>query len=173
MTIANDGKRATSSGCVYRGHEWPVWCEVLPTLTKWSGRFLENIVVRDMAGKAVAIKDKGEPSTRWKRATAAGRRMRCDWTTPSTTGRRRGRGPVPTDEGDMAVGNSVAWCPVVAMPGKTEVSFTLPPGWKANTPLAGSKRSFVAETRRELVSTACFWARAQRAFYAGRVELRW
>ena len=178
VTIANDGKRAHIKADVYvEGNELALFgVNTLPTLKNGQGDFLENIVVQDMAGKPVAVTDKGEAEY----VVADGdRRLALTYEVRLDHSKYDWPGGVEevlyhTDEGIMAVGNSLFLVPGVAMPGNTEVSFTLPPGWKAQTPwLAGSKPgSFVAETRRELVNNAMFLGTAHsERFMAGGVEL--
>lgn len=178
VTISNDGKRAHVKADVYvQGNELALFgVDVLPTLKNGQGDFLENIQVRDMAGKPVALKDKGEAEYELEEGD---RRLALTYEVRLDHAKYHWPGGVEevlyhTDEGIMAVGNSLFLVPGVAMPGKTEVSFTLPPGWKAQTPwLAGSKPgNFVAETRRELVSNAMFLGTAHsERFMAGGVEL--
>ncbi len=178
VTITNDGKRAFVQADVFvEGNELVLFgVDVLPTLKNGQGDFLENIVVRDMAGKPVALKDKGEAEYE---VADGDRRLALSYEVRLEHALYNWPAGVEevlyhTDEGIMAVGNSLFLVPGGAMPGKTEVSFTLPPGWRAQTPwLAGNKAgTFVATTRRELVNNALFLgtARSER-FMAGGVEL--
>lgn len=178
VTITNDGKRAHIKADVYvEGNELALFgVNTLPTLKNGQGEFLENIVVQDMAGKSVAFTDKGEAEY----VVAEGdRRLTLTYEVRLDHAEYHWPAGVEevlyhTNEGIMAVGNSLFLVPGVAMPGKTEVSFTLPPGWKANTPwVAGSRPgTFVAETRRQLVNNAMFLGTAHsERFMAGGVEL--
>jgi predicted metalloprotease with PDZ domain len=128
-----------------------------------------------MAGNAVALKDKGEGEYE----VDGDRRLRLSYDVRLEHDKYQWPGgneevSYHTDEGLMSVGYPLFIVPGVKMLGQTEVTFDLPAGWKANTPLrsAGKPGVFVAESRRELVNNAYFFGTARaETFTAGGVEM--
>jgi predicted metalloprotease with PDZ domain len=146
-----------------------------PQFKNGQADFLEHLAARDVAGGPLALTDKGEGEY----TVAGDRRIRLSYDVRLDHGRHAWPGGAEevayrTDEGVMATGNTLFLVPGVKMHGPTEVRFQMPPGWQAHTPWrAGSAaHSFVAATRRELVSNALFFgtARAEH-FSAGGIQL--
>lgn len=150
-------------------------CQPIAAMKNGQADLLENIVVRDLAGAAVALKDDGEGEYKLK----GDRRLvlsydvrlehdKYDW--PGGTEEVS----YHTDEGLMSTGYALFLVPGVTMPGKTEVRFELPQGWKANTPwrALAAPNTFEAGSRRELVNNALFLGTARAdTFKAGGIEI--
>jgi predicted metalloprotease with PDZ domain len=186
--FAHDGKpnhyKVSFDAGAQRAHvEADVWFEgnemvlfntmPIPALKNGQADLLENVRVSAMDGAAVPVKDKGEGEYE----VPGDRRLRLSYDVRLEHGKYEWPGgneevSYRTDEGLMAVGYALFLVPGVKMPGTTEVSFALPPGWKANTPWRSEGGKFVAESRRELVNNALFFgtARAEQ-FKAGGIDL--
>ncbi|MES2125841.1 MAG: hypothetical protein V4463_01095 [Pseudomonadota bacterium] len=136
---------------------------------------LENLAVRDMAGQAIAVKDKGEGEY----DIIGERRVRLSYDVRMEHDKvdwPPGNEEVAyhTEEGLMVTGYTLFIVPGDKMPGATEVRFHLPAGWKANTPwrASGAAHTFTVGSRRELVSNALFLGTAHaETFTSGGVEL--
>ncbi len=137
--------------------------------------FLDNISVRDAAGRSLALTDKGEGEylIDGDRRVALSYDVRLDHGSHDWPG---GAEEVAyrTDEGLMATGNALFLVPGVRMHGPTEVRFEMPAGWRAHTPWRSADKAstYVVNTRRELVSNALFFGTAHaESFKAGGIDL--
>jgi predicted metalloprotease with PDZ domain len=188
--FAHDGKinqyTVTVNAAATRAHiDADVWIEgnelvlfnVQPNSKLKNGQadLLENIVVRDLSGAAVALADEGEGEYRLpgdRRVTLSYdvrlEHDKYDW--PGGTEEVSYR----TDEGLMSTGYALFLVPGVKMIGKTEVTFKLPDHWKAHTPWRATARPnvFEADSRRELVNNVFFLGTARAdTFKAGGIEI--
>jgi predicted metalloprotease with PDZ domain len=182
---ANHYKVSVDAGAVRAHVDADVWIEgnelvlfnVMPTpkLKHGQAEMLENIVVRDMAGAPVALKDEGEGEYRLQ----GDRRVTLSYDVRLEHDRYEWAAGVEevayhTDEGLMASGYALFLVPGAAMPGKTEVRFVLPQGWKATTPWKrlGTANAFEVGSRGELVNNVMFLGTARAdTFQAGGVEI--
>lgn len=177
VSINSDASRAHVEAEVWvEGNELALF-GVDPTAQLKNGQaeFLENIAATDMAGAPLAVGSKGEGEYE----IAGERRINLVYDVRLEHDKfawPAGSEEVSyhTEEGLMASGNALFLVPGVKMHGKTQVEFILPAGWTAHTPwrAAASTNTFIADTRRELVSNALFLgtARAER-IKAGGIEL--
>ena len=177
LSIDKDARRAHVEADVWvEGRELALFnCMPIPQLKNGQADLVEKLAVRDMAGNAVAFKDKGEGEYE----VDGDRRLRLSYDVRLDHDKYLWPGgneevSYHTEEGLMSVGYPLFIVPGVKMPGQTEVSFDLPAGWKANTALrtAGKPGVFLAESRRELVNNAYFFGTARaETFTAGGVEM--
>ncbi|MES3020939.1 MAG: hypothetical protein V4857_05065 [Pseudomonadota bacterium] len=177
VTLNADATRAQVEADVFVEGKELVLFGVSPTEQHKNGQadFLEQIVVRDMAGATVELKDKGEgeyelQGDRRVRLSYAVRLEHGNYTWPAGAEEVSYR----TDEGLMATGYALFLVPGAGMPGKTEVRFVLPAGWKAHTPwrAGAAPGSFEVGTRRELVNNALFLGTARaETFKSGGITL--
>ena len=177
LSIDKDARRAHVEADVWvEGRELALFnCMPIQQLKNGQADLIEKLAVRDMAGNAVALKDKGEGEYE----VDGDRRLRLSYDIRLEHDKYQWPGgneevSYHTDEGLMSVGYPLFIVPGVKMLGRTEVTFDLPAGWKANTPLrsAGKPDVFLAETRRELVNNAYFFGTARaETFKAGGVDM--
>lgn len=177
LSIDKDAKRAHVEADVWvEGRELALFNVMpIPQLKNGQAEFIEKLAVRDMAGNAVKLQDKGEGEYE----VDGDRRLRLSYDIRLEHDKYEWPGgneevSYRTDEGLMSVGYPLFIVPGVKMHGKTEVTFDLPVGWKANTPWrsAGKPGAFIAESRRELVNNALFFGTARaETFKAGGVEM--
>jgi len=177
LSIDKDAKRAHVEADVWvEGRELALFnCMPIPQLKNGQADLIEKLTVRDMAGSAVALTDKGEGEYE----VDGDRRLRLSYDIRLEHDKYEWPGgneevSYHTDEGLMSVGYPLFIVPGVKMLGETEVAFELPQGWKANTPWrsAGKPGAFIVESRRELVNNAFFFGTAHaETFKAGGVEM--
>jgi len=177
LSIDKDAKRAHVEADVWvEGRELALFnCMPIPQLKNGQADLIEKLTVRDMAGSAVALTDKGEGEYE----VDGDRRLRLSYDIRLEHDKYEWPGgneevSYHTDEGLMSVGYPLFIVPGVKMLGDTEVAFELPQGWKANTPWrsAGKPGAFIVESRRELVNNAFFFGTAHaETFKAGGVEM--
>ncbi len=177
LSIDKDAKRAHVEADVWvEGRELVLFnCMPIPQLKNGQADLIENLAVRDMAGRSVALTDKGEGEYE----VDGDRRLRLSYDIRLEHDKYQWPGgneevSYHTDEGLMSVGYPLFIVPGVKMPGQTEVTFDLPIGWKANTPWRSAAKpgGFVVESRRELVNNALFFGTARSEnFKAGGVEM--
>ena len=177
VSIGADTTRARVTADVWVEGRELVLFNVSPSARLKNGQadLLEQIEVRGMDGSRIALKDKGEGEYEidGDRRVALSYDVRFEhgnYSWPAGAEEVSYR----TDEGVMATGYALFLVPGVAMHGKTEVRFTLPPGWQAHTPwrALAEPHTFEAATRRELANNALFLgtARAER-IEAGGIAL--
>lgn len=137
LSIDKDAKRAHVEADVWvEGRELVLFnCMPIPQLKNGQADLIENLTVRDMAGRSVALTDKGEGEY----AVDGDRRLRLSYDIRLEHDKYQWPGgneevSYHTDEGLMSVGYPLFIVPGVKLPGQTEVTFDLPIGWKANTP---------------------------------------
>jgi predicted metalloprotease with PDZ domain len=148
-------------------------CQPIAALKNGQADLLGKIEVRDMAGKPLALSDKGEGEYEVagdQRVTLSYdvrlEHARYDW--PAGTEEVSYK----TDEGLMASGYALFLVPGETMPGRTQVRFRLPPGWRATTPWKGEGDAYIAQNRRELVNNVFFLGTARaETFQSGGVEI--
>jgi predicted metalloprotease with PDZ domain len=177
LSINADASRAHVEADVWvEGRELALF-NVTPVAGLKNGQaaFLEQLSVRDKAGNAVAVTDKGEGEYE----VEGERRLTLRYDVRLAHDQfswPQGSEEVAyhTDEGLMATGYALFLVPGVAMHGQTRVDIDLPAGWTAHTPwrAVGNAGSFIAESRRELVNNALFFGTARAdTLRAGGVEL--
>ncbi|XLZ70359.1 hypothetical protein ABT364_28115 [Massilia sp. SR12] len=177
LSIDKDAKRAHVEADVWvEGRELVLFNVMpIPQLKNGQADLIDKLAVRDMAGNAVQLHDKGEGEYE----VDGDRRLRLSYDIRLEHDKYQWPGgneevSYHTDEGLMAVGYPLFIVPGVKMHGQTEVSFDLPVGWKANTPWRGSGKPgvFITESRRELVNNALFFGTARaETFKTGGVEM--
>ncbi len=177
LSIDKDARRAHVEADVWVEGRELVLFNVMPIAQLKNGQadLIEQLAVRDMEGKAVALKDKGEGEY----DVDGDRRLRLSYDVRLEHDKYEWPGgneevSYHTDEGLMSTGYPLFIVPGVTMHGQTEVTFDLPMGWKANTPWRSSDKPgvFIAETRRELVNNAFFFGTARaETFKTGGVEM--
>lgn len=177
LSIDKDARRAHVEADVWvEGHELALFnCMPIPQLKNGQADLIEKLAVRDMAGNAVTLNDKGEGEY----DVDGDRRLRLSYDIRLEHDKYEWPGgneevSYHTDEGLMSVGYPLFIVPGVKMLGQTEVTFDLPMGWKANTPWrsTGKPGAFIVDTRRELVNNALFFGTAHaETFTTGGVEM--
>ena len=130
-------------------------------LANGQGDLLRDIVVRDAAGKSLALKSLGEGDYE----VGGQGRVRIAYRVLLEHDRHRWPAGVEevsffTGDGLMATGNALFLAPGDGMDGPIDVRFALPTGWTAHAPWEPSKgaaNAFVVASRRELLSNALFF----------------
>ncbi len=177
LSIDKDARRAHVEADVWvEGRELALFnCMPIPQLKNGQADLIEQFAVRDMAGNAVALTDKGEGEYE----VEGDRRLRLSYDIRLEHDKYEWPGgneevSYHTNEGLMSTGYPLFIVPGVKMLGETEVTFDLPQGWKANTPWRGTVKPgvFIAESRRDLVNNALFFGTARaETFKTGGVEM--
>jgi predicted metalloprotease with PDZ domain len=148
-------------------------CQPIAALKNGQADLLGKIDVRDMAGKPVVLSDKGEGEYE----LAGNQRVTLSYDVRLEHDRYEWPGGTEevsykTDEGLMSTGYALFLVPGEKMLGRTEVRFSLPQGWKANTPWQPQGDAFIANTRRELVNNVMFLGTARaETFTSGGIEI--
>jgi predicted metalloprotease with PDZ domain len=178
LTISQDAQRAHVDADVWiEGKDLVLFNSMpIPQLKNGQADMLEKIVVTDMAGKPIALKDKGEGEYELD----GNRRVKLSYDIRLDHGKYEWPGGneevfYRTDEGFLSSGYNLFLVPGEKMLGKTEVTVQLPTGWHLNTPWApGAKpNTYTAETRRELVNNVMFFGTAKsEEFTSGGVKFK-
>lgn len=178
LTVSQDAQRAHVDADVWiEGKDLVLFNSMpIPQLKNGQADMLEKIVVTDMAGKQIALKDKGEGEYEIE----GDRRVKLSYDIRLDHGKYEWPGGneevfYRTDEGFLSSGYNLFLVPGEKMLGKTEVTVDLPKGWKLNAPWAAGSapNSFVTETRRELVNNVMFFGTAKsEEFTSGGVKFK-
>lgn len=158
----------------------------MPGFPNGQADFLENILVTNKSGETIKLINKGEGD--FELESAGNQAIHLSYEVRLEHDKLNwpaGNEEVlyHTDEGIMMTGYALFLVPAEKMSGDTQVDFTLPNGWLANTAMQTLQRllassdsavttSFIAHSRRELVNNAMFFGSAKSTqLQAGGIQL--